>query len=644
MSFLYPLGLLGLIAIPVLILIYILNNKHTEQVISSTYLWTLSERFLKRRKPISRLTGIISLILQILVVAFISIATAHPVFTLPNAADDYVFILDCSGSMHYVEGEETRFEKGKAWISSTIQSAAKGSAFTLITVGESTGVLFEGVEDSEYACALLEGAELTATSSGYAEARNLAQGYFNAQPASKIYMVSDKTYENLENVEMVQISSRQENYAVAELAQQVESVSGNLVVTGLAYSYESDASLTLALEVINGESSTRKETTLAVAKSTIGADGTLSGTPFEFSVPNDGFQALKVSVLEEDGLALDNESVLYNVNSISHAEANKILIVDGVEDDPTLAEDKQHTPIFIEKALSTLVGTAAIEVIDKKDYDASMTGYSLYVFESYTPSVLPADGAVWFIDPQADVDGAGFSIQSREGGLKPTQLVYNPTTATRVRELLEGTVGSEAYVDEYVKCSFYRQFYTLLTVEGNPVVAAGTNSYNNRQVVFAFDFHASNFTMQYDYMVLMKNLFDYTFPTILDKTAEYCGNSLSINVLANCTSIRVDTPSGEITYLDTGSDVAEYLLTEVGTYKITQTVEDTLQTSVYVYGNLPMAERAPISEESGFVVSGTPSNERRDGIYDDLLIVFIVLAVLFIIDWGVYSYEQYQLR
>ena len=79
MSFLYPLGLLGLIGVPILIIIYIIKNKYTEQVIASTYLWALSEKFLKKRLPINKLVGIISLILQIITVILVSFALAHPV-------------------------------------------------------------------------------------------------------------------------------------------------------------------------------------------------------------------------------------------------------------------------------------------------------------------------------------------------------------------------------------------------------------------------------------------------------------------------------------------------------------------------------------------------------------------------------------
>ena len=41
---------------------------------------------------------------------------------------------------------------------------------------------------------------------------------------------------------------------------------------------------------------------------------------------------------------------------------------------------------------------------------------------------------------------------------------------------------------------------------------------------------------------------------------------------------------------------------------------------------------------------GTKENNFRDGIYDELIVLFIILAVIYMADWMVYCYEQYQLR
>ncbi|MDE6293666.1 MAG: BatA and WFA domain-containing protein, partial [Clostridiales bacterium] len=109
MSFYYPLGLLGLIGIPIIVIIYIIKSKYTEQTVGSTYLWELSEKFLKRRKPISKLTGIITLLLQIFAVLFVSVAIAHPVFTVSASAKDIVFIVDASASMNIRSGNTSRF-------------------------------------------------------------------------------------------------------------------------------------------------------------------------------------------------------------------------------------------------------------------------------------------------------------------------------------------------------------------------------------------------------------------------------------------------------------------------------------------------------------------------------------------------------
>ena len=164
MSFLYPLGLLGLIGVPVLIIIYIIKNKYTEQTVASTYLWTLSERFLKRKNPINKIAGIISLILQILAVVFLSFGVAHPVFTLPGMANRYTIILDCSGSMRTEQSGSTRFDIAKDRITDLVTSTAEGSAYILICAGDATTV-YDETTDKDRVLSVLNDA-----SAGYASA------------------------------------------------------------------------------------------------------------------------------------------------------------------------------------------------------------------------------------------------------------------------------------------------------------------------------------------------------------------------------------------------------------------------------------------------------------------------------------------
>ena len=123
MSFMFPLGLLGLIGVPVIIIIYIIQSKYTEQTVNSNYLWHLSDKFMKRKNPLSGITGIISLFLQLLMVVAISLIISRPIITLPNAAKDYCFVVDASSSMTMVEGEETRFDLAKEEIERIIKKS-----------------------------------------------------------------------------------------------------------------------------------------------------------------------------------------------------------------------------------------------------------------------------------------------------------------------------------------------------------------------------------------------------------------------------------------------------------------------------------------------------------------------------------------
>ncbi len=621
MSLQYPLGLLGLLAIPLLILIYILKNKHTEQVIATTYLWTLSERFLKRRNPISRLAGIISLILQIFAVTLISFSIAQPVFTLKNAARDYVFILDGSGSMAYEEKGKTRFERAKEEIEEIVKDSVSGSTYTLVYAGDSTSVLFEKVEDKLQTISLLSDPKLTAGAVSLKDAQGLAQQYFNENPATKIYLLSDKEYEGLENVKLIDLSSEAENYALSALTCTVDGE--ELVVKGEAYSYASDRTLTLEFELKNGEESIRKESELAVAKWTSEAEG----TEFTFRANGKAYDSVRVRIRDKDDMPKDNESVLY---SASEAKKGDILIV------------SEQNEFFLRRAINALPNAPTIKSIKNEEYNQSMTGYGLYIFDSYQPEVLP-DGEVWFINPKTSLTGAGFTVQGGIDLPKPQTLAYSNSTASRVVGILKNTIRSNISIRQYVKCSFDRNFNTVLSYDGNPVLFAGVNGENKRQVVFAFDLNRSDFVLNINYVTLIRNLLNYTFPSMVESTTQACGEAMPINVLGDSRSVRIETPSGDIATLGAEGDLVEYTMKEVGTYKISQIIENREEV-VYVYGMLSESERWQQTDGETFAVVGAPSDERRDGWYDDLIVWFILLGLVFLADWGVYCYEQHQLR
>ncbi len=622
MSFVYPLGLLGLLAIPVLIIIYIIKSKYTEQTITSTYLWTLSERFLKRKNPINKITGIISLILQILAVIFIAIALAHPVFTLPGKAQDYCFILDGSGSMQTVQGGESRFNIGKGRIRDMISSAAEGSTFTLITTGNTTEMVMKEVDDKKTALRRLDAVEPAYVGSGLSTASVMAKGYFDENTSCKFYLVTDRAVQNVQNVEVINVAGNATNYALDGVSWSYTQ-DGDLVVTGKAFSYENDANLTVQVFVDGA----RNAAASADVSVTAG-----EGKDFSVSWTQEQFSSLRVAIKQGDSLSLDNQVTLYNSRSDSSYRA---LIV-------------SRTPFFIEATLRAAgIGCDKVEIdAYEKEKDNYKSKYGLYVFQNCTPKAMPAYGAVWFVNPDTGVDEtSGFSRRGAEKLPNTVPLQLNTSSSSRVQALLKHTDKAEySRVNEYLKLGTYRNFTTLVSCENNPVIFAGSNSYGNREVVFGIDLiESSDFAMSYNGRIIMYNLVEYTFPSLVDRTKLYCGESLSVNVLANCTGIRIESPSGKSEYISTSDAISEYELTEVGEYTVIATIGNNRQ-SAKVYSQLPVAERIVNATESGFIIEGEPGNVKRDGRYEDLLYAFIILAVIVVADWAVYCYEQYQLR
>lgn len=623
MSFLYPLGLIGLIGVPILIIIYIIKNKFTEQIVPSTFMWQLSEQFLKKRRRPSILSGIISLILQILIIITISLLIAHPVITIANSAKEYCFILDGSGSMNMMVGEDSRMDIAKDRIVDIINSSKNGSEYTLVFVGDSPRVVYEKLSNKQKACEMLEKLSPCGLSVSYDSTMRYVQEYFNKNRSLVTYLVTDRDYDS-ENIEVLNVSNNETNYAIIE-SNIVLDKSKN-IISGKVISYEEDTVLKLKIFVDDSETAIYEEDIEAKK---------LEEKEFSFVTDVIDYENIKIVIDNKDGLLIDNTHIIYNVEK-DH-EYNALIV--------------SNNPFYLVSAINTIGNTLCTTVLPE-NYDTSVSGYSLYVFDSFTPDVLPTDGTIWMFGSSESVSGTGFSVQDvvevkapedDDDVLEYMTLKYAEGKSSLYKLLTDGLAKNDIIVRKYIKYGLYRNFTTLLSHEGNPIVFTGLSDSGCREVIFGFDLHDSNFPLLIDYLLLMRNLLDYSFPVILDDSTYVCGDTVTINVISNCDSIRVNSPSGSISYLDVSTEITELTLTEAGTYELVMGFGEN-EKVFSIYSSLPEEESATNHEITDMSLEGTLQNEYKDGIYDKLIIFFIVLLVIYMADWMVYCYEQYQLR
>ncbi|MDE6001648.1 MAG: BatA domain-containing protein [Clostridia bacterium] len=617
MKFLFPLGFLALLLIPILILIYIIKNKYTEQTVASTYLWTLSQKFLKHRNPISEIAGIISLILQIIAVILVAVVISRPVFAVRGAADDYCFIFDGSGSMNISRDGESRFDMGKRKITDIINQSVEGCTYSLIFVGDTTSVIYEELTDKQQAITLLnERCTPSHSAVGFSYALSAAQEYFNANPSLTTYLVTDKSYDTSENVEIIDVSSHEENYALSGVEANFKD--GVLKVGGAATSYENAADLRINL-YINGEETQRDSISVHVEK--------LVSYSFSFEVSVESYSSIRVEISNTDALALDNCVTVFSDETENERE---VLIVGSSN--------------FIRGALMSQEG-ANVTVIEPEDYVKVTKSYDLYVFDSFSPRTLPSGGAVWFINPVStnDIPEANFTYQSEviiEGdGL----FEYSKDSNTIVRRLLDGMEKSDAYVIRYIKCGIPAGFKTLASFEGTPLIFTGDNKFGRKETVFAFDLSDSSLPLTYDFMRLVTNLYSYTFPKLCE-SSYYVGDVMTVNMESSYEDVRITSPSSKTYSLDTDAPFAEFTVEEVGVYTISVKSGDG-ERIYHVYAAFPEEERFTTVSDSSFSLSGEASEKKRDGVYSDLWKWLTLLAALVVAaDWIIYCYEQYQLR
>ena len=606
MNLLYPIGLLGLIGIPILILIYILKSKYKEYTISSTYIWNLSEKFIKKKSPISRLSGLLSLILQILTVLFLSFALAHPIISIPDSAKNYVLIVDNSASMQI----DSRMEKVKDEMLTLVENAKNDSQFTIVLADEEAITLCNKETKKEKVIQIINSLTPSFISSTISNGLGIAQGYFDEDNTINTILYTDIRYASTNNIEVNNVENEEYNASINSLYYTKNDEIITFVGEVVSYNIEKELALDLYLDEV-----LTKSITISVISN--------EDSSFSIETPNVEFNEAKVVLNIEDDLSLDNQYKLFANESI---DKYNVLLV-------------SNKPFYLQTILSVL-GDTTIDVTSSYN---GKEGYDLYVFDGYSPTTLPTDGSIWLFNNKTNIKNAGFTVQGPITLPNGGTLTQSRNNNDVYNTLTNGITGNKISVSRYIQYSVYSSYTTIMSYNSHPMIFAGVNENGNRQVMFSFDLHDSNLPLLLDYIILFNNMIQYSIPSICDQNHFVCGEELVLNVLPQCESIRINSPSGKPSFLSLETDTVTYKLDEIGTYEILAKING--QEKIFkIFVAFPKEEQNPIKEMETIEIIGNKNTISHNSTYDIQWLLFIIVIVLAILEWEVYIYEQRNVR
>ena len=221
------LGLLGLVAVPIVVLIYLIKSKYVPKTVSSTFIWQRSLKYMKRRVPIKFIMSLL-LIVQILVVLAATTALMN-IKTEPRKSDASIVIVDASSSMKAMNGDKTRYEVALEKLRVEADKVGENSAMVIIIASEVPEVLTQSKLVKEDGTEVLTPYEYnkdnvmavidqklvgkcTNTTTDINAALELAQTAVDMNKEAKIYLYTDRLYDDPDIVNIINCADSENDW------------------------------------------------------------------------------------------------------------------------------------------------------------------------------------------------------------------------------------------------------------------------------------------------------------------------------------------------------------------------------------------------------------------------------------------------
>jgi len=151
-----PGALWGLLAVPLLVLLYLLRVRRRDHPVSSVLLWQRSAPALAAYRPSRRIERSILLLLQILATVAVVTALARPSVAVHGLGrGDLMLVMDVSLSMQARDVSPTRFDRARAEAIDLVARSRPGQRSGIVVAGPRPSLLVPPTEDHGKAIAAL---------------------------------------------------------------------------------------------------------------------------------------------------------------------------------------------------------------------------------------------------------------------------------------------------------------------------------------------------------------------------------------------------------------------------------------------------------------------------------------------------------
>ena len=630
MSWITPIGFLGLLGIIVLILIWILKPNFQQKFISSTYVWELSLKYKKKKIPINKLRNILLFICQMLIISICASILARPVIRETQAplVIDRVAIIDASASMRTAYDKESRFERAIFETQTLAQETCEeGGYITVIFAGAEATYIAQRVDADglfDLNATLNDLVQNDACTFGTADINGsieLAQKIVDQNVDAEVYLYTGTTYlDDGGEVNVVDVSQNGEwNAAILDCQALVEENRYTFKVSVASYNRPVD--LVVYCEV-KGANSTGA--TLRFEKSVHCEPDQVKNVSFVTAneeTPVNEFDSVRVYITENDSFSRDNDFFIYG----------------GRKPELNMLYFNPHANIFVGGAMlsarATMTGwdvnfKEINTVPEKTGAELPVSGYDFYVYEGTMPAILPTDGVVMLINMNQEPEGLT-AIKGKEVQAPSPDKPFTLSFTEHAHPITQYLNPEKIEVTKYTRMTNWEGFTPLLYCNGEPVLFVKETD-GQKIVLMNFSVNYSMISMYVEFPILMYNIIEYFLPATLTDHAFDINETITLN--ARSDELSIESLDGS--YKDKFTEFPqEITLTTPGSYTLSQIpISGNVQIEQF-FVKIPSSESNISKTEDELYELIVPKKKAIDDL--DLLLYFAsaLAALIFIERW-----------